>query len=257
MAEVFGVVAGALGLVSVVKEIKNGINTLQQIRDKAGKVPSQIQSLTDDLEFLLIVLEELAKRHGPEHPILQHCKTCCDDVASRLTLLQEKIPRLQGSKLKQFKFAMRGLKVDLEDLHVSLTRAKANMSLAAAMPVLTVLETTQIQTLADESPKFLKNTPSTAVSSSLQARRPIRRGCWVGSMRRCLCSCHNTSTYSLGFLTMEYTPIRQKCDNETCDSWTFGSSVNLGLTSFGLSRPWPKTTRLLDITSHRVAMHTY
>lgn len=129
MAEVFGVVAGALGLVSVVKEIKNGINTLQQIRDNAGMVPSQIQSLTDDLEFLLIVLEELAKRHGPDHPILQHCKTCCNDVASRLTQLQEKIPRVKGSKLKQFKFAMRGLKVDLEDLQISLTRAKANMSL--------------------------------------------------------------------------------------------------------------------------------
>lgn len=128
-AEAFGIVASALGLVSVLKEIKTGIDILQQICDNAGKVPIQIQSLNDDLGYLLLVLEELGRRFGIDHPILRHCEKSCEDVASRLMTLKGKITKLQSSKLKQFKLALRALKVDVEELQTSLTRAKANISL--------------------------------------------------------------------------------------------------------------------------------
>lgn len=98
-----------------------------------------------------------------------------------------------------------------------------------------VLDATAVPAPASQEHNLVGQGKNTTIQPFLPSRRTSRRGFWVGSTRRCACSCHGTSwnSFARRLLWLEYTPLRQQCDNNTCDLWTVGSSLKLRLTNFG------------------------
>ncbi|KLU84872.1 hypothetical protein MAPG_03906 [Magnaporthiopsis poae ATCC 64411] len=98
MAEVFGIVAGAAGIVPLVTQVVAGVKTLRRIRDSATGAAAQFDELIGDLEFLHHVLQMVERAEsyaggGVGHPVvLNQCRRDCAKVLIGLEALQRRFP---------------------------------------------------------------------------------------------------------------------------------------------------------------------
>lgn len=125
--EVFGVVAGAIGFVPILLQLKTGIDTLREIRDAKDKIPAEVARLTADLELLLFFLEPLLTTNEVGEGILRICLDRCARVAEDLELIKVKLAdaaQRRGLSVRRVT-AYQGLKHDVKSLHESITAAHA------------------------------------------------------------------------------------------------------------------------------------
>ena len=133
MAEVFGVISGAAGLVSLVVEIAKGIETLRDARRRAHGAPAELESLEQELEFLTIVMPQVI-RNAPssDSVIIQHCERSCGEVVKNLEPLKKMLlesSRAEGPKRIIKILSFRHWKEHVDVLHRSIQGAKINLGL--------------------------------------------------------------------------------------------------------------------------------
>lgn len=133
MAEVFGVVTGAAGLISLAVQINKGIETLRDARQRADGAPAELETLTRELEFLAIVMDQVIRKAPPSDSfIIQHCERSCDQVVRRLHSLKKML--LESSKAEGPKkiikiLAFRRWKENVDSLISCIRDAKTNLGL--------------------------------------------------------------------------------------------------------------------------------
>ena len=133
MAEIFGIVAGAAGFVSLLIQVISGIDTLRDIRNYADEAPAELASLVMELTCVKHLMEEIiAKTLLNDDVVLQLCYTRCEDVVRRLEKLQKTALTESRSTVRQRVLkilAFRHWKEDVEVLQRSIQGAKINLIL--------------------------------------------------------------------------------------------------------------------------------
>ena len=135
MAEVFGVVSGAGGLISLALEIAKGVDILRDARRRLDEAPAELESLETELEFLHAVMDRVIRTAPPtDTPSMEirHCEKSCDNVVRRLRKLREMLletSRAEGPKKIIKTFGFRHWKGDIDALMNCIHGAKINLGL--------------------------------------------------------------------------------------------------------------------------------
>lgn len=139
MAEVFGVVAGAAGLVTALKELNKGLGVLREARRQLKDAPLALDSLTAELQFLtdlvqiLIPREQAIKTKYPNgESILRHCVGSCQEVLKMLQELQTRHSEALTTKRQKSVSKLsifRNWKEDVKALQDKIVGVKQNLTL--------------------------------------------------------------------------------------------------------------------------------
>lgn len=136
MAEAFGIAAGVAGFVSLLVQINSGIETLHDIRKQKYEAPKELQSLTQELQFLADIMQRVIQS-TPSHDAsaLQHCQTSCDEVIVLLSSLEKKFfATSKEHGPRKFKIlAFRQWKEAVDNLHRGIQAAKINLTLSVSV----------------------------------------------------------------------------------------------------------------------------
>ncbi|TLD23830.1 hypothetical protein PspLS_06359 [Pyricularia sp. CBS 133598] len=185
MVEVFGIVAGAIGILPLGAQFVKGVKTLRKIRTTVGTATAQLDDLISDLEFLQHVLEgvesaERSSHGGSNHPlILERCRADCANVLAGLEALQNRFPMEQSGqqgmvpKRRLLSEAPRMLKfMDWKDeaqiLHDDVRKAKQDLLLKISL--MSIFRT---QTVYDGVRTIVDQLPNNAKSQDHQAPHPL------------------------------------------------------------------------------------
>ncbi|KAH7130999.1 hypothetical protein EDB81DRAFT_905786, partial [Dactylonectria macrodidyma] len=266
MAEAFGIAAGVAGFVSLFVQINSGIETLRDIRKQKDGAPKELQSLTQELQFLADIMQRVIQS-TPSHDAsaLQHCQTSCDEVVVLLSSLEKKFfatSKEHGPKKFIKILAFRQWKEAVDNLHRCIQAAKINLTLICVLR-----SNTQVEELAlvnrihlsharPAEPKddglILDNVPTSSESSvpltsTVSQNSDVKgtstsrflnpsqhRNC---SIRQCSCSCHRTTKVSGRFWALQYTPLgafREPCDNKSCTGTCYGISLRAAFSRYGI-----------------------
>lgn len=137
MAEAFGVVAGAAGLVSLLIQVNSGIDTLRDIRQQAHSAPTEVASITSELQFIAKLMEGVVERGPPsDASIMGHCQSSCTALVAKLDNMKNKFfdtPKKGPKRLMQ-QFNFRHWKEDVEALQRCIDTAKLSLVLYAEPP---------------------------------------------------------------------------------------------------------------------------
>lgn len=138
MAELFGVVAGAAGLLQAANEIRKGAKTIRNARNHFKEAPEDICDLADDLENLTVTMELLTTSAGmieqcwPQGaPLLQACEKQCKAVVSALENMKSRyIDTLdsKGSARLMRKYEFRAWDQDVRRLRDRIESAKLSVN---------------------------------------------------------------------------------------------------------------------------------
>lgn len=137
MAEVFGVVTGGLGVLSLAVQIASSLKTLKDSLDVVKETPAEVKMALDELEVLSLVLKDVdqsVQDQAVSSPIVRSaiekavklCKASCD----ALDVVVNDIQAMISSK-KKWAAVKGALKRDkLTRVQVQLERAKGLLVLA-------------------------------------------------------------------------------------------------------------------------------
>ncbi|EHK98175.1 hypothetical protein M7I_5936 [Glarea lozoyensis 74030] len=136
MAEIFGVVAGGIGVASFVAQIGDNLIKLKNITDSMKDAPKELRSIIQNVEELGHILESIRTRarylqipDGADD-IIDHSLASCHAAAQELYQVATHLELLiSGNGRKgRFKFAVK--KQGIEDLRRKLEETKSNIQLA-------------------------------------------------------------------------------------------------------------------------------
>lgn len=137
MAEVFGVVAGAAGLVPLCELMRNGIKTIKNAKTNFDDAPANLEDLATELSFLTDLAEILVTREvsiSQAYPqgaaILRHCEWSCKSVVSMLEILNTKYDEAISARRARKtlkKFGFRAWEDDIGRLRDRMESAKQNL----------------------------------------------------------------------------------------------------------------------------------
>ncbi|KAH6682300.1 hypothetical protein F5X68DRAFT_263278 [Plectosphaerella plurivora] len=129
--EVFGVVAGAAGLITVLPTLTSGLEMLRQVRDLSDKFPTEIEGLANDLELLITFLDALQKSPDTNEPALLRCTSCCRQIADDLEGVKGRLLTVTtGSRRRTIVrkiTGLPGLRAATEQLRGSISNAQSTM----------------------------------------------------------------------------------------------------------------------------------
>ncbi|KAH7118575.1 hypothetical protein B0J13DRAFT_458317 [Dactylonectria estremocensis] len=266
MAEALGIAAGVAGFISLLVQINSGIETLRDIRKQVDGAPSELGSLTQELQFLADIMQRVIQSTpSRDASALQHCQTSCDEVVILLNSLKKKFldaSQEHGPRRIIKILAFRQWKEAVDDLHRGIQAAKINLTLVCVLRSNTQVEELllvnklHLSQSTSAGPKEERPTmghvpvPSEApiplIPAVCRARgvrgmsiyRHIntrqRRNCFT---KRCSCSCHRTSKLSGRFWALQYTPLaafQETCDIKPCAGSCYGISLRAVFSQFGI-----------------------
>lgn len=134
MAEALGIAAGVAGFISLLVQINSGIETLRDIRKQVDGAPSELGSLTQELQFLADIMQRVIQSTpSRDASALQHCQTSCDEVVILLNSLKKKFldaSQEHGPRRIIKILAFRQWKEAVDDLHRGIQAAKINLTLS-------------------------------------------------------------------------------------------------------------------------------
>ncbi|KAI5456369.1 hypothetical protein BGZ63DRAFT_496357 [Mariannaea sp. PMI_226] len=254
MAEAFGIITGAVSLVSFIVDLHAGIHTLREIRRHAKEAQADLNFLELEVERLGRLLSQVDTTAPCVDDIvfqelIQQCRLSCSEVVQNLTKLDEKLKeRLKKTtkqKLVPKVIAFRNWKDDLEDLKRNLQRARDDLLMAMIyrtstqvnrLALDTPLLTATVSTVSRSEEKF--GSSARTVEESLQISRPPRRNRpWNCETRHCSCSCHSMTRTGGRFWELQYTPLsvfRNACDNESCSVTKYSVGFRVALSQLGI-----------------------
>ena len=137
MADVLGVVASGISVVSLAMQVVESLKKIYVFWKSIEGAPKDIGDMIEELQLLGAVLSELSKQSGSNgsalgtlvHQCLCHCYKILEDLDPILTRLNEGI--FAGKRKKQWasiKAALR--KSEIQDLRQRLERSKSTLGLA-------------------------------------------------------------------------------------------------------------------------------
>ena len=137
MAEVFGVVAGAAGLIPLCELMRKGIKTIKTANKNFEDAPTNLENLAAELEFLTDLAEILVTREvtiSQVYPqgtaILRHCEWSCKSVVGMLDILNTKYEEAISARRSRKtikKFSFRAWEDDVERLRNRMESAKQSL----------------------------------------------------------------------------------------------------------------------------------
>lgn len=135
MAEIFGVVAGAGGLFSLIGQLHTGIHALQKVRKHAKEAQEQFDRLEEEVERLNLLIHQVhINASGSNDGFLQkwvpHCQSSCNEVVQGLKKLEQSLSKRLKSTLEKKVpkvLAFKNWKDDLEALEGKLQKAKEDL----------------------------------------------------------------------------------------------------------------------------------
>ncbi|KAK8875182.1 26S proteasome non-ATPase regulatory subunit 10 [Apiospora arundinis] len=262
MAELVGVVSGAAGLLSLAIQLASGAEKVKEAYRFSKRLPDEIKSLTEDLDFLRLFIEQPSRAHWLESsdaPEATYCRNRLQAVAEALDRLARSTPRDSNTSRIKSLGRMRQWKDELESVRTKIYHAKLSLVMLASLPWHddpslvhlvpiqgtpspgdgpthdhgqdSVLEA-QVVSLEHQG----SNTPGPARAYQ-QRRRPVK--C---TKRGCPCRCHTKGALIRRFWSFEYTPlsmILQSCDHPSCNGRRYDASIRVALSQLGL--PWAFT----------------
>lgn len=130
MAEAFGVAAGAAGFISLGIEISKGIDTLRQLAKDVDNAPDVLVSLTEKLQFLVLLLHRVDDKKGD--PIMTLPQKSCAGVVSELLKLKQRYAIVMNESKhrgRPHRLEFRHWREDVEDLQRRIQEAIIQLSL--------------------------------------------------------------------------------------------------------------------------------
>ncbi|KAK7990081.1 tRNA (cytosine(34)-C(5))-methyltransferase [Apiospora arundinis] len=257
MAEVFGVVSGAAGLLSLAIQLASGAEKVKEAYKLSKRLPDEIKSITEDIDFLQWFIDQLNRAHSlksSDAPEVTYCTNRLQAVAEALDRLARKMPRDSNTSRIRSLGRMGQWKDELESVRTKIRDAKHSLTMLASLPWRhdpslvhlvpiqgtpspggepthdhgqnSVLEA-QVVPLEHQG----SNTPGPARAYQ-QRRRPVK--C---TKRGCPCRCHTKGALKRRFWSFEYTPlsmILQSCDHPSCNGRRYDVSIRVALSQLGL-----------------------
>lgn len=133
MAEAFGVVSGTAGLLSLLIQVNQGFEILQNARKQFSTAPEELELLNKELGFLALSMDRMIKAAKPSDEVfLAHCEVSCQQVVKGLEELDLRFKEAQKAKgakrmLKILDF--KDWKTDLNILRTRIEGALTKLSL--------------------------------------------------------------------------------------------------------------------------------
>jgi hypothetical protein len=130
MAEAFGVAAGAAGFISLGIEISKDVETLRQLAKDVHNAPDVLVSLTEKLQFLVLLLHRVDDKK--EDPIMILPQKSCADVVSQLLKPKERyatIVNRSKHRGRPHRLEFRHWREDVEGLQRQIQEAIIQLSL--------------------------------------------------------------------------------------------------------------------------------
>ena len=134
MAEVFGLVAGAIGIAPIVLELAKSVKKLKDFYHDAKNAPEAVQDLVDDIDDMSSILIQLAARNlhdtADEEQVLRQCLTHCARANARISTVVTELQSGFIAHKSRASITYPLHKARLKKLTQKLERGKTSLSLA-------------------------------------------------------------------------------------------------------------------------------
>ena len=129
MAEALGVVSGTAGLISLLIQVNQGFDIIQNARKQFSTAPEELDMLSKELGFLALSMDRMIQASKPgDQVFLAHCEASCQQVVKGLGELDLKFKQANSSKGAKRMLKILDFKDWKTDLNVLRTRIEGALT---------------------------------------------------------------------------------------------------------------------------------